>query len=67
MHCVHRQSGALVEAVVPALIEEGYRFARIDEVPEYRQYETPPTNATVADASRQPMRYADFTPSKKLK
>ena len=67
MHCVHRQSGQLVESVVPALIEEGYRFARIDEVPEYRQYETPPTNATVADASRQPMRYADFTPPKKLK
>ena len=67
MHCVHRQSGALVEAVVPALIEEGYRFARIDQVPEYRQYETPAPNAAVADASRQPTRYADFTPPTKLK
>lgn len=68
MHCVHRQSGALVEAVVPALIEEGYRFARIDEVPEYRQYETPPSNATVADARRSSAdRYAEFTPPTKIK
>jgi peptidoglycan/xylan/chitin deacetylase (PgdA/CDA1 family) len=66
MHCVHRQSGSLVEAVVPALIEEGYRFARIDEVPEYKQYETPAPNAIVADRGG-PTRYADFTPPKKLK
>ncbi|HJW41348.1 MAG TPA: polysaccharide deacetylase family protein [Rhizomicrobium sp.] len=68
MHCVHRQSGALVEAVVPALIEEGYRFARIDEVPEYRQYETPPSNATVADARHTSAnRYAEFMAPTKIK
>ncbi len=68
MHCVHRQSGALVEAVVPALIEEGYRFARIDEVPEYRQYETPPSSATVADARRtNANRFAEVTPPAKIK
>jgi peptidoglycan/xylan/chitin deacetylase (PgdA/CDA1 family) len=68
MHCVHRQSGALVEAVVPALIEEGYRFARIDEVPEYRQYEAPPSSATVADARRtNANRFAEVTPPAKIK
>ena len=66
MHCIHRQSAALVEAVVPALMEEGYRFARIDQVPEYRRYETPPASAVVA--SRAPVvRYANFTPPKLLK
>ncbi|HEY0104498.1 MAG TPA: polysaccharide deacetylase family protein [Rhizomicrobium sp.] len=69
MHCVHRQSGALVEAVVPALIEEGYRFARIDQVPEYRQYETPAPNAAVASAARNAPTtlYAAFTPPEKVK
>ena len=68
MHCIHRQSAALVEAVVPALIEEGYRFARIDQVPEYRRYETPApgTPATVAD-SNAPIRYAGFAPPKLVK
>jgi len=41
MHCIHRQSGDLVAAVVPALVEEGYSFVRLDQVPEYKQYETP--------------------------
>ncbi len=71
MHCVHRQSGALVEAVVPALIEEGYRFARIDQVPEYRQYETPaPNTDAVVASARQPagiLRYAAFTAPAKVK
>jgi len=44
---------------------EGYRFARLDEVPEYKQYETPPSNATVADAAR--TQFAQFTPPKKVK
>lgn len=48
MHCIHVQSAALVREVVPALIEEGYRFVRLDQMPEYRQYETPDT--AVADA-----------------
>jgi peptidoglycan/xylan/chitin deacetylase (PgdA/CDA1 family) len=71
MHCVHTKSGALVEAVVPALIEEGYRFARLDQVPEYKQYETPaPSNAAVASNTRAKpaaTRYALFTPPTKVK
>jgi peptidoglycan/xylan/chitin deacetylase (PgdA/CDA1 family) len=43
MHCIHKQSAALVAAVVPALAQEGYTFVRIDEVPAYRQFDTPPT------------------------
>jgi len=41
MHCIHHQSAALVAAVVPALLEEGYSFVRLDQVPDYKQYETP--------------------------
>ena len=41
MHAIHVRSAALVREVVPALIEEGYRFVRLDQMPEYRQYETP--------------------------
>ncbi len=50
MHCIHGQSGDLVAAVVPALVEEGYSFVRLDQVPEYRQYETPQTAPAVAAA-----------------
>jgi len=68
MHCIHHQSAGLVEAVVPALIEEGYRFARIDQVPEYKQYETPNSNAAVASAAHLDVpRYAAFTPPAKVK
>jgi peptidoglycan-N-acetylglucosamine deacetylase len=53
MHSIHKQSGELTAAIVPAMLEEGYSFVRLDQVPEYRQYETPkPTPAAVADASR---------------
>jgi peptidoglycan/xylan/chitin deacetylase (PgdA/CDA1 family) len=41
MHAIHLRSAALVAAVVPVLQEEGYRFVRLDQMPEYRQYETP--------------------------
>jgi len=51
MHCIHTQSAELVADVVPALIEEGYTFERLDQVPEYKQYETPPTAPVVALAS----------------
>jgi peptidoglycan/xylan/chitin deacetylase (PgdA/CDA1 family) len=54
MHCIHTQSAALVAAVVPALIEEGYEFVRLDQMPEYRQYETPGTDSSVADATPLP-------------
>lgn len=43
MHCINAQSADLVASVVPALVEEGYSFARLDQVPEYRQYDTPPS------------------------
>ncbi|HEX3663819.1 MAG TPA: polysaccharide deacetylase family protein [Rhizomicrobium sp.] len=46
MHCIHTQSAALVAAVVPPLIEEGYTFVRLDQMPSYRQYETPPQQET---------------------
>jgi peptidoglycan/xylan/chitin deacetylase (PgdA/CDA1 family) len=41
MHCIHHQSAALVADVIPALEEEGYKFVRLDQVPDYKQYETP--------------------------
>ena len=58
MHCIHVQSAALVRQVVPALIEEGYKFARLDEMPEYRQYETPAAPRGVADARPATIRVA---------
>jgi peptidoglycan/xylan/chitin deacetylase (PgdA/CDA1 family) len=69
MHCIHRQSAALVEAVVPALIEEGYRFVRVDQIPEYRQYETPPAAIAEANASSSnaSTRYAEFIPPARMK
>jgi peptidoglycan/xylan/chitin deacetylase (PgdA/CDA1 family) len=51
MHCINAQSAALVEAVVPALIEEGYNFVRLDQMPEYNQYETPGGGSAVATAT----------------
>lgn len=62
LHCIQRQSAALVEAMVPALVEEGYRFVRIDQVPEYRRYETPSTPASVAQNNANARRYAAFFP-----
>jgi peptidoglycan/xylan/chitin deacetylase (PgdA/CDA1 family) len=70
MHCVHRRSGDLVEAVVPALVEEGYRFVRIDQVPEYRRYDTPTGGAAFAsNTAPKPgaIRYAQFVPPAKVK
>jgi peptidoglycan/xylan/chitin deacetylase (PgdA/CDA1 family) len=51
MHSIHRNSEALVRAVVPALIEEGYSFVRLDQMPEYRQYETAPSGGTASAAT----------------
>jgi peptidoglycan/xylan/chitin deacetylase (PgdA/CDA1 family) len=48
MHCIGSQAGELVADVVPAMLEEGYTFVRLDQVPEYRQYETPPSTPMVA-------------------
>jgi len=51
MHCIHAQSAALVAEIVPPLIEEGYTFVRLDEMPAYRQYEAPPEAAGPVVAS----------------
>lgn len=57
MHCIHHQSPELVADVVPALAEEGYSFVRIDQVQEYKPFETPQAPAAVADESA-PLRAA---------
>ena len=49
MHCIQAQAADLVRIVVPALIEEGYSFVRLDQMPEYRQYETP--DSAIAQAT----------------
>lgn len=51
LHCVYSQSAALVAAIVPPLIDEGYRFVRVDQIAGYRQYETPPEEFGPAVAS----------------
>jgi peptidoglycan/xylan/chitin deacetylase (PgdA/CDA1 family) len=61
MHCIHLRSAELVRAVVPALIEEGYRFVRLDQMPEYRQYETPGAQG-VADAKAKLQHLAAMRP-----
>lgn len=46
MHCTNQNAAALVQEVVPALVEEGYSFVRLDQVQAYDQYETPVPSAT---------------------
>ena len=48
MHSLFAKSAELADTVIVAMQEEGYRFVRLDEVPEYRQYETPQTAPAVA-------------------
>lgn len=55
MHSLYSKSAELAETVIEAMAEEGYRFVRLDEVPEYRQYETPQnTPAAVAQNAEKP-------------
>jgi peptidoglycan/xylan/chitin deacetylase (PgdA/CDA1 family) len=61
MHAIHLRSAALVRDVVPALIEEGYSFVRLDQMREYRQYETPSARA-VADVRTAPQHVAALSP-----
>jgi peptidoglycan/xylan/chitin deacetylase (PgdA/CDA1 family) len=61
MHSIHLRSADLVRQVVPALIEEGYRFVRLDQMPEYRQYETPEARG-VADAGKKLQHLAAMRP-----
>jgi peptidoglycan/xylan/chitin deacetylase (PgdA/CDA1 family) len=48
MHSLFAKSAELADVIIEAMQEEGYRFVRLDEVPEYRQYETPQTAPVVA-------------------
>ncbi|GAA0536055.1 peptidoglycan/xylan/chitin deacetylase (PgdA/CDA1 family) [Rhizomicrobium palustre] len=48
MHSVVAKSAELAEVVIAAAKEEGYRFVRLDEVPQYRQYETPQQAPAIA-------------------
>lgn len=52
MHAVYPESGALVDAVVPRLLREGYRFVRLDAVKGYDRFKTPPENPFVAFADQ---------------
>jgi peptidoglycan/xylan/chitin deacetylase (PgdA/CDA1 family) len=45
MHCIHARSAALVNAIVPTLLDEGFAFVRLDDVPGYRQDAKPPPEA----------------------
>jgi peptidoglycan/xylan/chitin deacetylase (PgdA/CDA1 family) len=65
MHCIHAQSGDLAAAVILPLIEEGYNFVRLDQVPEYKQYETPQIAPAVASAT--PLRNVTFVASNGVK
>ncbi len=61
IHCTFAQAASLVENIVPALQEEGYRFVRLDEVPAYQQYETPPDRRVASlpnDGARRLLRLA---------
>jgi peptidoglycan/xylan/chitin deacetylase (PgdA/CDA1 family) len=62
MHCIHLRSAELVRQVVPALIEEGYSFVRLDQMPEYRQYETPGDEG-LAEARVRPLHVAALNPA----
>jgi peptidoglycan/xylan/chitin deacetylase (PgdA/CDA1 family) len=66
MHCIHHQSPELVADIVPALVEEGYTFVRIDQVPQYKQFETPQAPPAVADVGS-PLRSAALLPSADVK
>lgn len=67
MHCIHSQSAALVAAVVPALVEEGYNFVRVDQIQEFKQYETPQTAPAVANATGSALRTAANTAPASIK
>jgi len=61
MHAIHLRSADLVRQVVPALIEEGYKFVRLDEMPQYRQYETPKMpSSDVASVRDKPVRLSSL-------
>jgi peptidoglycan/xylan/chitin deacetylase (PgdA/CDA1 family) len=65
IHCIHPRSADLIAAIVPALLEEGYQFVRLDQMPAYRPYETPGANNGFArvdppSPKRQPIRVSEL-------
>jgi|SRR5579871_1273277 len=68
MHCIHAQSAELVADVVPPLVEEGYSFVRIDQIPAFKPYETPPSAApAIADSGGLPLDALAFIPASAVK
>ena len=63
MHAIHLRSAELVRAVVPALVEEGYKFVRLDEMPQYRQYETPKVPSSTVASAKGPVRLSSLRPN----
>lgn len=50
LHCIHPKSAALVGAIVPKLLSEGFTFVRLDEIPAYRKYQSHPAEAVASAA-----------------
>lgn len=48
LHGIHPQSAALVDAIVPALQDDGFTFVRLDDERAYRQYRAMPPDKTPA-------------------
>ena len=48
IHSLYAKSAEMTDTIIEAMQEEGYRFVRLDEVPEYRQYETPQNAPAIA-------------------
>jgi peptidoglycan/xylan/chitin deacetylase (PgdA/CDA1 family) len=51
MHTLKVQSAELVAALVPELKSDGYRFVRLDAIPEFDKYRTPDEGPAIALAS----------------
>jgi len=56
MHCIHSKSAALVNVVVPALIQDGFKFVRLDDVKELDRYQTPAPSTEPVVASSSPLK-----------
>ena len=46
IHDIHAKSAAMIAQMVPILVNDGYRFARLDQLPAYDRYETPKDEPT---------------------
>lgn len=52
LHDIRERSAWLVQSMVPALIEQGYTFVTLDQVPGLDPYRTPPATETPVAALR---------------